>query len=73
MQLRRIVQARIQAHVTAAPELRPAVEVVLYGERPRAVAEQLQLPVDDIYRASESLRARLRADQELQRLWSEAA
>jgi hypothetical protein len=73
LRLRRIVRSRIQAHVTAAPELRPAVEVVLYEERPRAVAEQLQLPVEDIYAASASLRARLREDEELQRLYREAA
>jgi len=72
-QLRRIVRARVAAHVAAAPELRPAVEVVLYEERPREVAAALQLPIDDIYRRAESLRARLRADHELQRLWAEAA
>ena len=72
-QLRRIVRARVQAHVDAEPKLRPAVEVVLYAETPRGVAAQLQVPVTDIYDASASLRARLRADHELQRLWLEAA
>ena len=69
LQLRRIVRARLAAHLDAAPELRPAVEVVLYRERPRVVAEQLHLNVEDIYRASECLRARLRADEDLQRAW----
>ena len=71
LQLRRIVRARLAAHLEAAPELRPAVEVVLYRERPRVVAEQLHLDVEDIYRASECLRARLRADEDLQRAWRE--
>lgn len=73
LHLRRIVRARLAAHVAAAPELRPAVDVVLYEERPRSVAERHALDVRDLYRASERLRAELRDDDELQRLWVEYA
>jgi hypothetical protein len=72
-QLRRIVRARIAAHIASAPELRPAVEVLLYEEAPRTVAARVSLPVTDIYAASQRLRARLRADHELQRLWLDQA
>jgi hypothetical protein len=70
--LRLTVRRRIAAHLSHSPWLDCGVEV-LEGERPQCVAERRGVEVEHIYRATQTLKERLRADREMREMWREYA